>query len=302
MASNTHMATPEDDARHTPGPGALPLWNESYWFAFYDPAAQIGVTARLGMHPVSGEANVYLLISHGDSVVYSLIDQRAPVPAMEDARVSVHGYTITCEEPLERFRLTYEGGGQSMDVVWQAMSPTCMWPFPPGATVEQTPRHIEHAGTVRGKIRLGAREFTIDCLGHRDHSWGGERDWSKIHRWEYLSGEIDKDFWFNAVQLTLQGIPQQIHVGCLWDGNEVMMATKIAMDVRTVEGGSRATDVDLRITDERGHDWEISGETVFAQANVWFGRTSLRDGFVRYRLGDRVGYGILEHGYVERDD
>ena len=40
-------------------------------------------------------------------------------------------------------------------------------------------------------------------------------------------------------------------------------------------------------------------EEVLANAPVWFGRTSLRDGFTRYRYGERVGYGILEHGYFE---
>ena len=37
MASTTHMATLEDDRRHLPGPNALPLWSESYWFPLYDP-------------------------------------------------------------------------------------------------------------------------------------------------------------------------------------------------------------------------------------------------------------------------
>src|SRR3989304_5106665 len=105
MASSVHMATPEDDARHTPGPYALPLWNESYWFAFYDPGSQIGVTVRLGMHPNKEQANLYLLIAPQGEIVHSLIAPRAPVPAWEDGRISLHGYSIGFEKPLERFHL-----------------------------------------------------------------------------------------------------------------------------------------------------------------------------------------------------
>ena len=32
---------------------------------------------------------------------------------------------------------------------------------------------------------------------------------------------------------------------------------------------------------------------------VQYGRTWLKDGITRYRCGDRTGFGILEHGYVE---
>ena len=295
------MATPEDDRLHTPGPRALPLWNESYWFAFFDPESEIGVTARLGMHPVAGQGNLYLLIAHKGEVVHSVIDQRAAVPQLTDGHLSLHGYSIAFEQPLDRFRLTYAREAAAIDVVFEGISPTFMYAFPPGSTVEQIPRHIEHAGTVRGSITIGCTAYPIDCLGHRDHSWGGERDWAKHLRWDYLSGEIGPDFWFNAVQITLAGWPQDIYVGGLWDGKEVMGLSKIQMDVRTTDGDTRAEGVDLHITDERGRDHHIIGEEVLANAAVWFGRTSLKDGFTRYRYGDRTGYGILEHGFVEQD-
>jgi hypothetical protein len=31
------------------------------------------------------------------------------------------------------------------------------------------------------------------------------------------------------------------------------------------------------------------------------GRTVLKDGIARYRMGDRVGWGIHEHGFIEHD-
>src|SRR5438128_803551 len=77
MASTTHLATPEDDARHTPGPGSLPLWNESLWFPFYDPKSEVGVVLRAGIHPNLREANLFLFLTHRGTVVHSLIDHRS---------------------------------------------------------------------------------------------------------------------------------------------------------------------------------------------------------------------------------
>jgi hypothetical protein len=59
--------------------------------------------------------------------------------------------------------------------------------------------------------------------------------------------------------------------------------------------------VEVTITDEKGRHHHIVGEEVLAIATTWFGRTCVRDGFTRYRYGDTVGYGILEHAYLEQD-
>jgi hypothetical protein len=294
------MATVEDDARHQPGPAAKPLWNESYWFTFVDAKAEIAFAARFGLLPVKGYGNFYLLISSPTELLYSYIDQRAKLPEY-GAPLSMCGYTIDVEEPRERFHLTYASDCVALDVIWQATAPTAMWPYPP-VSVDEASRHIEHSGRVTGTLRVGDTVHQIDCLAHRDHSFGGERHWSRIHRWDYLSGEIDENFWFNAVKLRLEGMPQDFTIGCLWDGKEVMPLQKIEMDVATAEAETRATAADLRITDEKGREHHITGEMAFASGNVWFGPACLREGYARWTYGDRVGYGVHEHGYVECND
>ena len=148
---------------------------------------------------------------------------------------------------------------------------------------------------------LGGTEYPFRGLGHRDHSWGGERDWTKFKRWTYLSGEFGTDAWFNAVRIDL-GDQLDIRIGCMWDGKELLALQAIEIEPRTVEGGTRQVGVDVRITDEHGREHHIVGEEVVANCPAWMGRTVLKDGFARYRWGDRVGWGIHEHGFVERDD
>jgi hypothetical protein len=290
------MATPEDDARHEPT-DSLPNWNESYWFPFYDPKHEIGVAMRFGMLPNRGYANIYVLITQGTDLVYSMIDQRAPLPPAEPGRLSSAGYTIEFLQPLDKFRVSYSGVDTAIDVTWEGHSPTALWPHPPGAAF----RHIEHSGVVRGTVTIGGRRYEIDCLGHRDHSFGAERNWDKIAPWDYLSGEFGKDFWFNAAKLRFPGVPQPITIGCLFDGEQVMMASNIRLETALDETGIRQTGADLSFTDENGREYHITGE-VLASANVWFGRTCLREGVAKWTYGDRVGYGVHEHGYNEEWD
>jgi hypothetical protein len=93
-------------------------------------------------------------------------------------------------------------------------------------------------------------------------------------------------------------MPQPITVGCLWDGEEVMLATKVEADVRLDSTGIRQTGAELHLTDEKGREHHITGE-VIACTNVWFGPTCLREGVAKWTYGDRVGYGVHEHGYNE---
>ena len=300
MPSRSHMTTPADDQRHVPGPGALPLWNESFWFPLYDPKSEIGVVFRVGTLWNQQTANLYLFITHKGVVVHSLIDHALPFPAMAADRLS-----LACGLDLEwtaneRFRLRYRHPVHGFDLDWRGMSPTYLYPFPPDAPVEQYPRHIEHAAVATGTVTINGTAHRFDGLAHRDHSWGGERDWAKMWHWEYLSGEIGRDLWFHAVRIKLTPEMEFIHIGCLWDGTEVQALSDIAFESRMADGGTRQLAIVLDATDERGRRWRFVGEEALVSCNVQFGRTWLKDAFMRFRSGDRVGYGIFELGYVER--
>lgn len=300
MATTTHMATKKDDQRHAPGEGALPLWNESFWFPLYDPRTEIGIVLRVGMLPNQKSANIYLFITHHGSVVHSLIDHGLALPAMQPARLALaNGLSIEWT-PLERFHLVYAHAAHGFDVEWEGISPTYLYPHPVDSTVEQYPRHIEHGGRAKGTVTVAGHPHRIDCLAHRDHSWGGERDWAKMFYWDYLSAEFGPDLWFNAVRIKLSPDMDFVHLGCVWDGTELHTLQAPALETRTTDGGMRQTGVEARFADEAGRPYRIVGEEVLINCPVQFGRTWLKDAITRFRCGDRVGYGIHELGYVEQ--
>jgi hypothetical protein len=293
--------TPEDDRRHLPGPGSLPLWNESFWFPLYDPETRIAIVLRIGSYPNLNRSNVYLFIAQDGHLVHSVVDLSTNLAEMHADRVSVGGVAIEWQEPLRSFRLKYRSGDHGFDLIWRGASEPYLYPHPPGTTVEQIQRHIEQGGVATGTVTIAGRDQRISAFAHRDHTWGGERDWDKFYSWNYLSGEFE-GFWFNAARIRFSPDMDDIHIGCVWDGADVLPLAALDIAVDTVDGGTRQTGVRLSITDERGRVHRIVGEEVLAICPVQIRKTWIKEGFTRYRYGDAVGYGILEHGYVESAD
>lgn len=298
MPSTTHLANVEDDERHSPGPDSLPLWNESYWFPIYDPKTEIGVVLRAGTYANQHTSNVYLFITHKGAIVHTWFEQRGPFPPLEPRRLAIGGLTIDIEKPRERLRLRYTSGNSGFDLLWEGYSPAYMYPRPPDVPFQQYPGHIEQSGVVTGTVTIGGVPHPIDGFGHRDHSWGGERDWNKFYGWDYLNVEFGRDAWFHAVRFELTP-GNNIYIGALWDGKELHEGREIQLDIKTADGGTRQIGCDWRMQDERGRAYHIIGEPVLANCVVRFNKTWLKDGIARFRWGERVGYGILEHGYLE---
>lgn len=298
MASKTHMARIEDDERHAPGADSLPLWNESFWFPIYDPKTEIGIVLRAGVYGNQQTSNVYLFITHKGAIVHTWVEQRAALPALERRRLVIGALTIDIDKPLERLRLRYAAGNSGFDLRWDGYSPAYMYPRPPDVPFQQYPGHIEQSAVVTGTVTIGGVRYAIDCLGHRDHSWGGERDWSKFYGWDYLNVEFGRDAWFHAVRFELTP-DNNIYIGALWDGTELHEGRQIKLDIKMADGDTRQIGCDWRMQDERGRDYHIVGEQVLTHLIVRFNQTWLKDGIARFRWGERVGYGIHEHGYLE---
>lgn len=293
---STATITAADDRRHVPGPAARPLWNESWWFPFYDPASDVGVVTRIGLLPLQGTANVWFLVTHAGRLVHDATALALPVPGGDiDGGIRVGGLSYRCLEPLRRWQLTYADAVVEMDVEWCAFSPAHPWPVPAGTTVDDVQRHLEQSGWVSGRLRIGDRQVAITrAYAHRDHSWGGERDWSKLLRWYYTSGELGEDLAFNAVKVWLA--PETfLTVGCLWDGHEATDVAALDVEGRLDPASGDHTGALVTVRDARGRDWRFEGE-VLAHCPVQIGPTRVDDGVSVFRSGDRVGYGIIEYG------
>jgi hypothetical protein len=301
MTPSAYVPSVDMDERHRPGPAALQYWNESFWFPLYDPKQDIAIIFRSGVYPKweTGWSNCFLTILHEGRIVLALSDQRAPLPPDEPRRiVTGSGLTIEWRELLQSFSLRFSSGSHGFDLVWTGMSPPFLYQGMHDQPIDFVPRHIEQGGRAVGTVRLGGREFAFDGYAHRDHTFGGERDWNTMYRWNYLSGELD-DFWFNAVRLKFHADMDWLSLGCIWDGRDLVNLDDVVLAVTTADGGSRFVAATATLTDQRGRRHQIETGAIRGVAPVLLWSSWLKDYVVEYRMADRAGYGIFEHGYRE---
>ena len=292
MLSSTDTIPAADERRHYPGPGSLPLWSESYWFPIYDPQTGIGVVTRIGILPNQGLANLWLFISQGGKIVHNATDLRCPLPDGDIDNLCLKNVAYHCLEPLRTWRLSYEADDYGVDLLWEACCP--VYQYPSGA-VDQASRHIEQSGRVHGTVSIAGKTYEVNCLGHRDHSWGGERDWAKLGTWTYISCEFGEDLSFNAIKISFD--PQtHLKIGFFWDGEHVMGLQDHDVELRTNPAATLQTGASLWLVNEKGIRHEIEAE-VLDVCPVRIGPTQVNDAICRFQSGDRVGYGIIEYGY-----
>ena len=297
--------TVEDDRRHRPGPAALRLWNESFWFPMYDPAADLGVVLRAGEQPNTGFANLYLGITRGGALVHHVMVEDLPLAAFESERLELTaGLTIEWREPLRSFALRYAAGAFGFDLLWEGVAPPYKYPPPPGTSVDQVPRHIEQAGRATGTVTLAGETLPFSGWAHRDHSFGGERDWDKFWRWTYASGAVgdvgSEHLWFNAVEIRFGANFPPIQIGCVSvNGEPAVPLAKVEVEAHADGETRHPLGGALNLVDTGGRSFRVDAERVVGVVPARFRDTRLFDGLARYRAGELTGHGILETGFVE---
>ena len=92
------------------------LWNESWYFDFADTAGGVGGWIRLGLYPNEDRAWINALLCGPDRPTIALNDFHVASPG-DPTDVRTAGITLTQEvvEPLQTYRVTVTGRGQSYD-------------------------------------------------------------------------------------------------------------------------------------------------------------------------------------------
>src|SRR4051794_13091443 len=205
-----------DEGRHPPGPEEL--WNESWYFDAAREDGSLGAWIRLGLYPRLGLAWYTAYVVGADRPSVAIVDFAAPLPAGTALGVETGALRAdhVCEEPLQRFRVTLEGTGEALadpadvlrgepgtpvpvalDLVWE----TDGEPY----AYRMTTRY-EIPCRVRGTIRIGDEELTLDAPGQRDHSWG-PRDWWSMD-WVWSAVHLDDGAHLHAIELRLPDLPR----------------------------------------------------------------------------------------------
>ncbi|KAA0111735.1 phosphotransferase [Mycolicibacterium sp. P1-5] len=239
------LPDPADEGAHQPGDE--PLWNESWYWDFADPAQGIGGWLRLGLVPNQNVAWINALVCGPDMPTVALVDFEAPLPAdpgvaVADGAELRHG-AIT---PLQSYRVEARGTAQ------EYVDPSALLRDEPGRPVELamdltwttvgTPyayritTRYEIPCTVTGTVTIDGRVHEFEAVpGQRDHSHG-VRDWWSMD-WVWSALHLDDGTHLHGVDLRIPGM-DPISVGYLQrSGEQVTETTTVSAEATFSDNG-----------------------------------------------------------------
>ncbi len=296
---------PDDEGRHPAGEEQL--WNESWYFDWVDEDGQSGGYMRLGLYPNLGVAWYTAFVVGAGRPTFAVTDLKAPLPDEDTLQTQTDAITgdLVCEQPLERFRVVCDAGGErhddpaallrgasgepaqvAFDLVWETEGEPYQYRI---ATRYEIPCRVNGTVTVDGE------RHEVRGTGQRDHSWG-VRDWWSMN-WCWMAGRLDDASRVHAVHIRLPDTPP-IGMGYVQGaGRELVELTHDGVDV-TEEMGPDDLPASARLRlDPPGLDLEI---TPIAHGPL---RLESDDGrlvrFPRVLCGLRAGDGRAGHGWIE---
>jgi hypothetical protein len=201
--------TPADERHHEPD--GDPLWSESYYFDFFDPAGDLGGYVRIGKYPNLGVIWYWACVVGRDRRLVTVIDHTVPIPA-NPASLEIRHDGLwadhNVETPFDHFSLGLEAFGLTLDdpadvytgafgdktpiafdLEWERDGEVFRYP-------DWLPRY-EIPCRVHGEILVGDETIELDGFGQRDHSWG-QRDWWSTG-WCWTAFRMDDGARFHAV-------------------------------------------------------------------------------------------------------
>ncbi|MGQ0466573.1 MAG: DUF7065 domain-containing protein [Sporichthyaceae bacterium] len=229
----------KDEGNHSPGPD--PWWQESVFVHWYDERQGVGGVHRIGHEPHAngGEAALccFVFDEHGR---YRRVG-RVPLLAPETPRgFRAAGSAWDIENDLPRLRIKEEG--LELDLRMDNFYPLTDF-FPSGGSMvdDFAKHHYETSGRIVGTAVLKGREYEIDGLCHRDHSWGPRR-WDMLlsHRW--VSGSIGPELSFGSMAWHASD-DSVVQIGYVVRAGELILATSVdvvtfmEVDALTHRGG-----------------------------------------------------------------
>ncbi|MGH7814984.1 MAG: DUF7064 domain-containing protein [Candidatus Binataceae bacterium] len=310
-------------------------YNESAYYNFYDRNARLGGFLRLGNRPNEGYAEMTMCLYLPDGTA-GFMFQRPEIKNNEAHNAG--GMKFAVQKPFEHHRIGYAGkvcilknplemaepreafknnpyADVALELDYRATAPGWggelrqkdgdKWkPLAPSGSAEiQFARgHLEQLGRATGKLVLkqdgAAREFSIDGLGLRDHSWG-PRYWQapKYYRWLTMN--------FDA------GLGGMATITVNRDGSERpggFIARKdkpnlniVKTEIETEFAGEQRLHDKLKVTchtEEGGAPIVITGRvlSMIPLRNRRAGAvTRIAEGMTEWNWDGKIGYGLSEY-------
>lgn len=217
---------PTDEGWHEAGPDRL--WNESWYFDFFDPAGEVGGYVRVGRYPNLGVVWYWGCLVGADRPLVTVLSHDLVAPRRDGSlelrgdglwadhhcetawghwSVGLEAFGIRLDDPAEVYAPEPRGDrvGLALDLEWEtdigargADPEASVFRYPVGLDRYEVPCR------VHGEILVGPETIELDGWGQRDHSWG-VRDWWG-DGWVWSAGRLDDGTRFHGVEARLPDV------------------------------------------------------------------------------------------------
>ncbi len=299
------MLAVADEGLHDWPREAGSTWKENYYWNLADREAGLWGFAHISLVRTAGVAIF--------STAY-MADGRARFHRNQveigDGEVTLDDGTLAVEvvEPFEHHRLRVAAEGLSLELDYHARFEAFSYSGR-GIAANRTDiphlrqRRYEQGMTVTGTCGLGsgsaARRIDIDCLGHRDHSWG-RREESKIDGWNWAAVQLaDKTI---NITRSFSGDAYNVN-GFISSAEGNVGVCEVDFETLAAEEESGAPiSTRYRFRDDLGRDWTLVSKRfsdLFASVDTARRRPStiIYENFADYLLEEtgETGWGIDEY-------
>lgn len=296
----------EDERPHAAGTALA--WSETYGFAGFDPASGLGWLARAEVAPNQGFLQVDLscLLPDGGFIAARHVKSQSA----NTADLEAEGVRLAMEEPLSRWRITYDGPAHSLASTGDA-SRRDAWhksrlerlivdlvfaaELPPSAAASDLGRAtlgeggFAQPGSVRGEIWVSGDRYDLRAHGSRTKTWGAG---PALRAGRCLTIGFD-----DGTALAIEHLMHEagaIERGWLWRGGRPVPLGGCAIAAEPDAGSPSALHVSFDDAVAGGRR-ELSAEMlcgVSLPLERGARRCVLTQSFARVASGGRSGYGL----------
>ncbi|MDE0063455.1 MAG: hypothetical protein OXP09_12620 [Gammaproteobacteria bacterium] len=276
-------------------------WQESDCYWFYDSENQVGGYHRIGQYPNRGTGQVLTFAFKKGGRCFRLIKEYQHI---ECARTET-GQTVgsSAVQSLGDGRINYSwaepDGGASLEFHQPFYTPR-NWTkevseHEGGSSVHDSMNadgHLEVAGRLKGRLRLGDEEYAVDALAHRDRSWG-PRDYMVARQHRMVTGTLGEHLsWVAMIVQMENGFVAKVGYvarnGETTDITDLKVLTEFDWDGFTVSG------LRAQLALEDGSQLELDG--IAAQGFQFFtkGWAATSHHFIEVERDGTRGFTILD--------
>ena len=254
--------SPADDEFHRPTSND-PRWLETVWFPFWIPEQSISVYARIWFRPNAGEQGgaVHAWRGTGEVLAYDgWTEKFEGFGSLRDLALA-RGFRLTCETSLTRYRIVHRSPRIDIDVVFESrMEPN---PVAPEESPGMFEGHLEQPGRVVGRVRIGEREYPVDCGSVRDRSWGPREMRSELRLGNAHGTSRAGNAFFAYVNPDARGVERITSGYLLRDGRAARI---LAGERQTEWDGNHPRSIRLDLHDALGRRARYDGRCANRQA------------------------------------